>query len=82
MDRLCSLSGKKTNKFLTNLKAWKTSLKIIWQNRMLYNFPEGMFATNDSPVCHSISNARENPFPTAAWGVASGTTGKRVFFGF
>lgn len=58
------------------------SLKIIWQNRMLYNFSEGMFATNDSPVHHSISNARENPFPSPAWGVASGSFGKRVFFGF
>lgn len=81
MDRLYSLGGKKPNKFLTNLKSWKTSLKIIWQNTMLYNFPEGMFATNDSPVHHSISNAHENPFPTPAWGVVSGTFGKRVFFG-
>lgn len=62
--------GKKP-KFLTNVKLWKTSPKIISQNRMLlYNFPEGMFASNDSPVHHSISKAHEIPFPTPAWGVA------------
>lgn len=49
---------------------------------MPYNFPEGMFATNDLPVHHITSNACENPFPTPAWGVAPGSYGKRVFFGF